>query len=284
MSNHMHLVVRNEPERVKQWSDEEVAIQWLRMTSRKRCRGNSGGEPKQAEIDAIVSDAKRVATIRSRMADPSWLMRMLCQNIAIRCNAEDECTGRVFQDRFSLRKLETDEDVLTCMAYTDLNPLRAGLVDDLTSYEEVSIGERLRSLDDEQVNTADWLQPIAAEAPPASQQVNKMDAETILEKREELRRLSGSIAMSLEDYIAMLTHLALTDRSELQNHEGLQVSPLRRAPRLAGRALDLPNLHRQFKDISNACQITRSSAERQAIAARRSHPVAAQPPPAVSPR
>ncbi|MEL7266676.1 MAG: hypothetical protein AAFP69_17965, partial [Planctomycetota bacterium] len=220
----------------------------------------------------------------SRMADPSWLMRMLCQNIAIRCNAEDECTGRVFQDRFSLRKLETDEDVLTCMAYTDLNPLRAGLVDDLTSYEEVSIGERLRSLDDEQVNTADWLQPIAAEAPPASQQVNKMDAETIREKREELRRLSGSIAMSLEDYIAMLTHLALTDRSELQNHEGLQVSPLRRAPRLAGRALDLPNLHRQFKDISNACQITRSSAERQAIAARRSHPVAAQPPPAVSPR
>ena len=46
MSNHLHLVLRNRPDRVSQWSDREVAERWCRV-----CPGKAAlesGEPYNA--------------------------------------------------------------------------------------------------------------------------------------------------------------------------------------------------------------------------------------------
>ena len=45
--------------------------------------------PTEFELNAIRNDPVRLATIRLRLSDLSWWMRLLCQYIAMRANGED---------------------------------------------------------------------------------------------------------------------------------------------------------------------------------------------------
>src|SRR6056297_2046181 len=161
LSNHFHLVVRNRPDLVKSWDDREVARRWCMICPEKRAADLSPLPPSEARMNALLADPERLLELRSRLSNPSWLMGRLCQYIARRCNAEDKQRGRFFGDRFSMNRLLDEADVLACMAYVDLNPISAGLCNTLEGYVEVSIGERMRSLDDSAVDTTQWLAPLS---------------------------------------------------------------------------------------------------------------------------
>lgn len=126
MSNHVHVVLHVNPRAVKGWSDEEVAGRWVRLfpvcvddvADERLCR---------EKALRLQGDPERMMELRQRLGSLSWFMRCLNESIARRANREDGCTGRFWEGRFKCQALLDEQAVLACMAYVDLNLIRAGM-------------------------------------------------------------------------------------------------------------------------------------------------------------
>src|SRR3989339_538163 len=150
MSNHLHLVLRTRPDLVESWSDKEVAARWLRLFSRSGPTPDKDSPSADGEIKVLTGNAERMAELRSRLCSVSWFMRSLNEHVARLANREDGCKGRFWEGRFKCQILLDEAAVLACLAYVDLNPIRAGLADrpeesDFTSAKERIEKRRTRS-------------------------------------------------------------------------------------------------------------------------------------------
>ena len=70
-------------------------------------------------------------------------MQYLNQDIARRANREDQCTGRFWEGRFKSQRLIDEGAVIACMAYVELNPVRAGIAVRPELSEFTSIYDRI---------------------------------------------------------------------------------------------------------------------------------------------
>ena len=148
LSNHLHLVLRNRPDVVASWSDTEVARRWLYLCPVRKNDDGDPLEPTEAELDTIRNNPERLAKIRKRLSHISWMMGMIAERIARRSNAEEERSGRFWEGRFRSIKLCDDAAVLACMAYVDLNPIRAGLACSLETSNFTSVQRRIQELEE----------------------------------------------------------------------------------------------------------------------------------------
>jgi hypothetical protein len=100
------------------------------------------GEALTPSEQSTVSDIVNVW--RSKLSSISWFMRCLNQPIARQANIEDQCTGKFWESRFISQALKTEEALLSCMAYVDLNPVRAGIAARPETSSHTSIRERIQ--------------------------------------------------------------------------------------------------------------------------------------------
>ena len=137
MSNHSHFVLWVRPSVAAGWSAEEVARRWLSVFG-KRVNG-----PTEQDIVQAVANAGRIELWRGRLGDVSWFMRCLNEWLARKANAEDECTGRFWEGRFTSQLIEDEGALLACMAYVDLNPVRARMAESLEESRLTSVHDRI---------------------------------------------------------------------------------------------------------------------------------------------
>jgi hypothetical protein len=89
--------------------------------------------------------AARVEEIRSRytrrMHDLSWFMKSLLERFTKWFNGRHSRSGTLWEDRFKSVIVESGVAARTMAAYIDLNPVRAGMVEDPADYRWSSYGE-----------------------------------------------------------------------------------------------------------------------------------------------
>lgn len=143
MSNHYHLLLHIDKARADGWSDDEVCRRWGRLYRGPELLQRYLNEERLAsyehkELKLLVNEW------RARLCNLSHFMACLNYVIALRANKEDGCTGRFWEGRFKSQALKDETALLACMAYVDLNPVRAGIAKDLPSSDFTSIQDRIR--------------------------------------------------------------------------------------------------------------------------------------------
>jgi len=142
MSNHYHVILHINTGRAKSWSDYEVVERWHQLfngtvLSQKYLKN----EGELSKVETLVFQ-QVIDTWRSRLQDISWFMRILNEAIAREANAEDGCTGRFWEGRFKSQALLDEAALMACMAYVDLNPVRAGMARTPEASEHTSVKKR----------------------------------------------------------------------------------------------------------------------------------------------
>ena len=142
MSNHTHIVFFIDADKAQSWTDEEVVRRWLQLFKgtfiiQQYQRGDDIPDYLQETL------LETIVQYRKRLMDISWFMRILNEGIARQANLEDNCTGRFWEGRFKSQALLDDAAVAACMAYVDLNPLRAGIAKTPETSSFTSIQQRI---------------------------------------------------------------------------------------------------------------------------------------------
>jgi REP element-mobilizing transposase RayT len=153
MSNHLHIILRNRPDVVSQWTDEEVAIRWLRVFPGKRLDEHLG-DPTDQDVQALCSAPERLSEVRRRLSDISWFMRALSEPIARLANKQDECTGRFWEGRFKAQRITDEAGLLACAMYVDLNPVRAAMAESPDEAQHTSAYDRIHGEQGQEIDSA----------------------------------------------------------------------------------------------------------------------------------
>ena len=144
MSNHYHLVLFVNEAELADCSDGEICERWNKLYSVPPLvlRWQKGELISEIQKEAAL---EVIAEWRLRLSSISWFMRCLNESIARKANKEDKCKGRFWEGRFKSQALLDEKALLTCMAYVDLNPIRAKMAPSLEESEYTSAFERIHN-------------------------------------------------------------------------------------------------------------------------------------------
>ena len=186
MSNHIHQILRNRPDVCAQWSDEEVAIRWLKVFPGRRLEEHLA-EPTDNDVKMLVANKERMAEVRQRLSDISWFMRALAEPIARLANKQDECTGRFWEGRFKAQRIVDEAGLLACSMYVDLNPVRAAIAESPSESVHTSAYDRIEGSKGEKIASAAFdLKPIPTEE--AGRRIRETSVEKLREQHKVKRR------------------------------------------------------------------------------------------------
>ena len=137
MGNHFHLLVKTLPE--YKFTDEEI---------KKRYVGFYGD-------DRVFTDGL-IPPLRVKLSSLSEFVREIKVGFARYYNKRHNRRGYFWSDRFKSVIVDKGETLVNCLAYIDLNPLRAGIVSRPEDYRWNSLGYHLQTANKDQFLSTDF--------------------------------------------------------------------------------------------------------------------------------
>ena len=142
MSNHYHVVLFIDQEAQKSASVKDIVTRWHQL--------HTGNPVAVKYLDGEVLEAHEIDQLnqyvdkwREQLASISWYIRVLNEKVARMASIEDDVTGRFWEGRFKCQALLDEQALLSCMAYVDLNPVRAGMAKTPEESDHTSIKYRV---------------------------------------------------------------------------------------------------------------------------------------------
>ena len=145
MDNHLHVLVRLDPDSATGWSDEDVVRRWGRLFPPR----DKSRQPLPLSKDWVewrLKDVQWVATARARLQSLSWFMKCLKEPLSRLANRQDKARGAFFEGRFKSVAILDEESLLATCAYIDLNPVAAGIVERPEASPHTSINQRIEAV------------------------------------------------------------------------------------------------------------------------------------------
>lgn len=203
MSNHLHVILRNRPDVVTAWTDQEVAIRWLRVFPGRRLEEHLA-EPTENDVNMLVNQPERLALIRTRLSDISWFMRALSEPIARMANRQDECTGRFWEGRFKALRLVDETGLLACAMYVDLNPVRAAMAASPDQSPHTSAYDRIEAEKGKVIEAAAFdFVPVSTEQ--AGKEICETPVDELRQKRKAKKRNPTGRKIRRDGWLSPLT-------------------------------------------------------------------------------
>jgi len=146
MCNHIHILLEVPPMAVDGISDKEL-LERLSVLYGEAFVADVAGQLESARTEGGLERGNpgRVAEIKERftyrMHDLGQFMKGLLQRFTQWFNARHKRTGTLWEQRFKSVIVESGTAARTMAAYIDLNPVRAGMVEDPADYRWSSYGE-----------------------------------------------------------------------------------------------------------------------------------------------
>jgi REP element-mobilizing transposase RayT len=142
MDNHLHVLLRLDPDVATGWSDEDVVRRWGRLFP-PRDKSRQPLPVTREWVEWRLKDANWVTTARERLKSLSWFMKCLKEPLARLANRQDKTRGAFFEERFKSIGILDEESLLATCAYIDLNPVAAGIVEVPEASPHTSVSARV---------------------------------------------------------------------------------------------------------------------------------------------
>jgi hypothetical protein len=142
MDNHLHLLLRLDPDAAAGWSDDDVVRRWGRLFPPR----NKSRKPVPIFEDWVqgkLKDVRWVAKARERLQSIGWFMKCLKEPLSRQANREDKCRGAFFQSRYKSVAILDEEALLAVGVYIDLNPVAAKVAEAPETSEYTSVKQRV---------------------------------------------------------------------------------------------------------------------------------------------
>ena len=152
---------------------------------------------------------------RKRLFDISWFMKSLNEGIARRANKEDDCTGHFWEARYKSQPLLDEKAILSCMAYIDLNPVRATMADTPEQSDHTS----------NQLRIEQWKKKTAA--PESGEPVEESQPAALMPLIGNSRQdMPTGLTFDLSDYIESVDWTGRTIRKDKRGAIDDDVPPI----------------------------------------------------------
>ena len=136
MGNHVHLLIRMIPDRY--FSDDDIKKRYARFY------GDTAPFPVENGVD---DDGKNKGLLyyRKKWSSLAKFMQEIKQTFSRYYNKRHDRRGTLWGERFKSVIVEEGNTLINCLAYIDLNPLRAGMVNKPEDYRWNSLGYHVQT-------------------------------------------------------------------------------------------------------------------------------------------